>query len=96
MCTERDLARIAKQVERWESFYMYLNVTGPETIVVKQNHPSDYEQQKLEVLKVWKHKRGFQATFKILADVFSKELSDQAMVDTINTLAAEASKGIAS
>ena len=51
---------------------MYLNVTGPETIVVKQNHPSDYEQQKLEVLKVWKHKRGFQATFKILADVFFK------------------------
>ena len=72
---------------------MYLNVTGPETVTVKQNHPGDYEQQKLEVLKVWKHKRGFQATFKVLTDVFSKELSDQAMVDTINTLATEASKG---
>ena len=72
---------------------MYLNVTGPETIAVKQNNPGDYEQQKLEVLKVWKHKRGFEATFKVLADVFSKELSDQTMVDTINTLATKASKG---
>ena len=93
MCTERDLARIAKQVERWESVYIYLDVTGPETIIIKQNNPGDYEQQKVEVLKVWKRKRGLQATFKILADIFLKELNDQTMVDTINTLATEASKG---
>ena len=93
MCTEKDLDRIAKQVQKWESVYMYLNVTEPETIVIQQNHPHDYKQQKLEVLRVWKRKRGLQATFKILADVFSKELNDQTMVDTIITLATKASKG---
>ena len=72
---------------------MHLNVTGPETIVVKQNHPSDYAQQKLEILKIWKCKNGLQATFEVLANVFSKELNNQAMVDTINNLATEASKG---
>ena len=72
---------------------MHLNVTGPEIVVIQQNHPRDYEQQKLEVLRVWKRKRGLQATFEVLADVFSKELNDQTMVDTINTLATEASKG---
>ena len=93
MCTEKDLARIAKEVERWESVYIYLNVTGPETIAIQKTHPHDYEQQKLEVLRVWKCKRGLKATFEVLAKVFSKELNDQAMVDTINTLATEASKG---
>ena len=72
---------------------MHLNVTGPETFVIQQNHPRNYEQQKLEVLRVWKRKRGLQATFKVLADVFSKELNDQTIVDTINSLATEASKG---
>ena len=93
MCTEKDLARIAKEVERWESVHMHLNVTGPETIAIQKTHLNDYEQQKLEVLRVWKRKRGLQATFEVLANVFSKELNDQAMVDTINTLATKASKG---
>ena len=93
MCTEKDLARIAKEVEKWESISMHLDVTGPEAIAIEQNHPRDYEQQKLQVLRVWKRKRGLQATFQVLANVFSKELNDQAMVDTINTLATEASKG---
>ena len=92
MCREKDLARIARRVEKWESLYTYLDVTGSETIAIQRNHP-DYEQQKFEVLKVWKCKRGLQATFEVLADVFSKELNDQTMVDTINTLATEASKG---
>ena len=72
---------------------MHLDVTGPETIAIVQNHPRDYEQQKLEVLRVWKRKNGLHATFEVLANVFSKDLNDQAMVDTINTLATEASKG---
>ena len=93
MCTEKDLARIAKQVERWESVYMHLDVTEPEITVIQQKHPRDYDQQKLEVLRLWKHKRDIQATFEVLANVFSKDLNDQPMVDTINTLATEASKG---
>ena len=93
MCTEKDLAHIAKYVERWESVSMHLDVTGPEGIAIVQNHPCDYERQKLEVLRVWKRKRGLQATFEVLANVFSKELNDQTMADTINSLATEASKG---
>ena len=72
---------------------MHLNVTGPETIAIQQNHLRDYEQQKLEVLRVWKRKRGLEATFEVLANVFLKKLNDQIMVDTINSLATEASKG---
>ena len=72
VCIEKDLARITKQVKRWESVYMHLNVTGPETITIQQNHPGDYKQQKLEVLKVWKWKKGFQATFKFLPMFFRR------------------------
>ena len=73
---------------------MYLNVTEAETVAIQRNHSQDYQQQKFEVLKLWKGKRGLHATFKALANVFSKELNDQTMVDTINNFAAEASKGI--
>ena len=93
VCTEKDLTRIAKQVDRWESFYVYLNVTGPETNVIKENYRGNYEQQKVEVLKLWKHKKGPQATFKVLVDVFSKELNNQDMVATIKTFATVAFEG---
>ena len=69
------------------------NVTGPETNVIKENYRGNYEQQKVEVLKLWKRKNGLQATFKVLADVFSKELNDQAMVVTIKSLATVAFEG---
>ena len=72
---------------------MYLNVTGSETSAVKENYRGNYEQQKVEVLKLWKCKKGPQATFKVLADVFSKELNDQGMVDTIKNIATVAFEG---
>ena len=93
VCTEKDLVCIARQVEQWESLYAYLSITGPETTAIKKDHLGNYEQQKVEVLKLWKRKKGLQATFKVLADIFSKDLNDQGMVTSINSLAAEAFKG---
>ena len=87
------MVHIARKVDKWDPLYMFLNVTGPEATAIKQNHPGDYEKQKIELLRVWRCKRGLQATFKVLADVFSKEIEDQTVVDTINTLATEAYKG---
>lgn len=72
---------------------MYLNITRPETSVIKENYRGNYEQQKFEVLNLWKHKKGSQATFKVLADVFSEELNDQTMVDIIKSLATAAFEG---
>ena len=72
---------------------MFLDVTEPEAATIKANHPGDYETQKIEVLKKWKTKKGFNGTFKALSEVFS-ERSDQRMVDVIRTVATKAYNGL--
>ena len=93
MCSEKDLASIAKELIQWEHVYTYLDVTEAEAAVIKANHPGDYETQKIQILKKWKTKKGdFQGTFKVLSEVFVKR-ADQRMVGVIKTVAAEAYKG---
>ena len=92
-CSEKDLASIAKELIVWEQVSMYLDVTEPETATIKANHPSDYETQKIQVLKKWKEKKGFTGTFKALTKVFS-ERSDKRMVDVIRTVATKAYNGL--
>ena len=93
MCSEKDLADIAKQLIGWEPVYMYLDVTEPETATIKANHPGNYETQKIQILKTWKQKKGeFQGNFKALSEVFVR-LRDQRMVDVIKRVAEEAYKG---
>ena len=73
---------------------MYLDVTEPEKTAVTANHPRDYETQKIEILKIWKRKKGeFRGTFKALSEVFSR-LDDQRMVDVIKRVAHEAYRGM--
>ena len=94
MCSEKDLASIAKELIGWEQVYMYLDVTEAEAATITANHPRDYETQKIQILKKWKTKKGeFQGTFKVLSEVFVKR-GDQRMVGIIKAVAAEAYKGI--
>ena len=72
---------------------MYLDVTEPEAATIRANHPGDYETQKIQILKKWKIKKGFNGTFKALNEVFSR-LHDQRMVDVIRTVATEAYNGL--
>lgn len=95
MCSEKDLASIAKELIGWEQVYMYLDVTEPEAATIQANYPRDYETQKIEVLKAWKKKNGeFQGTFKALSEVFLR-IKDRRMVDIIKMAADEAYKGLA-
>ena len=93
MCSEKDLASIAKQLIGWEQVCMYLDVTEPEAVTIRANHPGDYETQKIQILKSWKTKKGFNGTFKALSKVFS-DRGDQRMVDVIRTVATEAYNGL--
>ena len=94
MCSEKDLASIAKELIGWEQVCMFLDVTEAEAATIKANHPGDYETQKIQILKKWKAKKGeFQGTFKALSEVFVKR-EDQRMVDVIKRVAAEAYKGL--
>ena len=93
MCSEKDLASIAKELIGWEQVYMYLGVTEPEAATIKANHPYDYETQKIQILKKWKTKQGFKGTFNALSEVFS-ERDDQRMVGVIRTVANKAYNGL--
>ena len=94
MCSEKDLASIAKELTVWEQVYMFLDVTEAEATTITANHPRDYETQKIQILKKWKTKKGeFQGTFKVLSEVFVKR-GDQRMVGVIKTVATEAYKGL--
>ena len=65
--------------------YKHLGVTDLEANEVKSY---DSRQQPLLVLKIWKRRRGFQAIFKALVDIFSKQLKYETMVGVIYDLAA--------
>lgn len=87
---ERDLVHLSERLTGWEYLYGHLGITESERNEVKGY---DYGQQKLMILKLWKRRRGFQATFKALFDVFSEQLKDQTMVGIIYELAEEAMRG---
>ena len=93
MCSEKDLASIAKDLIGWEQVCMYLDVSEPEAATIRANHPYDYETQKIQSLKKWKTKKGFQGTFNALSEVFSG-LGDQRMVGVIRTVATKAYNGL--
>ena len=93
MCSEKDLASIAKDLIGWEQVCMYLDVTEPEAATIRANHLGDYETQKIQILKKWKAKKGFKGTFIALSEVFS-EYGDQRMVDVIRTVATKAYNGL--
>ena len=85
VCSEADLTRISERLTEWEFVYKDLGVTESEANEIKNY---DYGQQPLLVLKIWKRRRGFQATFKALIDVFSKQPRYTTMVGVICDLAA--------
>ena len=89
-CSEGDLVRISERLTEWDQVYRYLGVTELEATAIREY---DHGLQKNIVLKMWKRKRGFQATFKALVDVFSKQLMDQVMVGIIYELATVAMTG---
>ena len=93
MCSEKDLASIAKELIGWEQVCMYLDVTEPEAAIITANHPYDYETQKIQILKKWKTKKGFKGTFNVLSKVFLGR-GDQRMVDVIRTVATKAYNGL--
>ena len=90
VCLEEDLTRISERFTEWESAYRYLGVTESEAITIRKY---SYTQQKIAIFKIWKSRRGFQATFKSLFDVFSKQLKDQTMAGIIYELATVAMTG---
>lgn len=81
---------MSKKLAGWKVVSRHLGVTESETNAIKDN---DYEQQKYIILNIWKRRGGLQATFKVLLNVFSNQLNDQAMVDIIYELAAVAMTG---
>ena len=92
-CSEKDLASIAKELIGWEQVYMYLDVTEAEAATIRANHSGDYETQKIQILKKWKTKKGFNGTFIALSEVFSKR-GDQRMVEIIRIVATKAYNGL--
>ena len=90
VCLEEDLTLISERLIDWESLYKYLVVTESEAIAIRKYN---YTQQNIAILKIWKSRKGFQATFKALFDVFSKQLKDHTTAGIIYELATVAMTG---
>ena len=93
MCSEKDLASIAKELMGWEQVCMELDVTETEAAAIRANHLGDYEAQKIQILKKWKTKKGFRGTFIALNEVFLGH-ADWRMVNVIRTVATKAYNGL--
>ena len=64
--TDIDCTNYSRFINTWELLSPYLNITKPEEIDLKKDS-YDYNQQKREVLFLWRRKNGSRATRRVLA-----------------------------
>jgi hypothetical protein len=64
--TDRQVADISKLIHKWETLLPYLNLSNSDEVVIKRNNPNDYEYQKMQLLYMWKRRRGGEATLNYL------------------------------
>lgn len=68
-CSEEHLRAIAPCIQYWEQFTIYLNISKAERIIISYNS-SDFEDQKIQSLLMWRRRMGKKATYQVIFDFF--------------------------
>ena len=84
---------IACKLDNWEMLCAHLSISSAEQAEVKKNHQGDYRLQKIQALKLWKHKLGRMATYEHLVGII-KKLGSISLAEDILHLALESYKGL--
>ena len=71
----------------------HLSINSAEQAELKKNHQGDYRLQKIQALKLWKHKFGRMATYEHLANII-KKLHIISLAEDVIHLALESCKGL--
>ena len=71
-CCEKHLAEIALRIPEWREVSPFLGLTKADECEILGSAPHSVRLQKIEMLKMWKEKRGGKATYKRLCRVFTK------------------------
>ena len=62
--SDRDLAIIARDyLTNWKSLRPFLGLSQSQEMEILQSHRTDYGKQKFKCLKMWKEKKGNEATY---------------------------------
>ena len=82
--TEEDIAIIAKHhLNKWEDVSPYLRLKNAEEIIRRTR--GDYQDQRMEMLKIWKRQKGNKATYRVLMEAAKKAL-DNTLADGIREM----------
>ncbi|XP_003383284.1 PREDICTED: uncharacterized protein LOC100639595 [Amphimedon queenslandica] len=65
--TDLDCAHYSKVINTWELLATFLKITDPDITALKRDFP-DYNQQKIQMLFLWRRKNGRRATRRVLAE----------------------------
>ena len=65
--TDLDFAHYSKLINTWELLAPYLKITHPEAVALKRDS-YDYNEQKIQMLFLWRRKNGSRATRRVLAE----------------------------
>lgn len=65
--TDIDFAHYSKLINTWELLAPYLKITNPEAVALRRDS-YDYNDQKIQMLFLWRRKNGSRATRRVLAE----------------------------
>lgn len=83
--TDRDFKEFARKISKWD--YPFLNLSREEMQAVKRNYPNDDEEQKYQMLLIWRHKVGVNAaTWRNLAYNCLRRSRYRELIRTIHQL----------
>lgn len=76
-----EIAKVSKYINTWELISPHLGITSSEEVALKRDHP-DYNQQKRELLFLWRKRKGSRATLRALATA-CKEAGEESLCERI-------------
>ena len=81
-CSDEDLTSLATKISSWESVARFLGLKETDIVDITDKHVSEKESAHL-MLKRWKERLGFKATFRVLVEVFLENLTNAHMAEQV-------------
>ena len=81
-CSDEDLSNLSLVIPSWETVSPFLSLKEADIEDIRSE--SDKNRAKVfNMLKKWKKRHGFRATFRVLVDVFLMKLEDADMAEKV-------------
>ena len=81
-CSDEDLTSLAFKISSWKFVARFLDLEETDIVDITDKHVSEKERAHL-MLKRWKERLGFKATFRVLVEVFLEKLKNAQMAEEV-------------